>query len=61
MVPIDQSQFNPEGVDYSQITETLKGPKYNLKDDQIQDLLNYNPNLLEESDINSTLADFYSQ
>ena len=61
MVPIDQSQFNPEGVDYSQITETLKGPKYNLKDDQIEALLNYNPNLLDDSDINSTLADFYSQ
>ena len=61
MVPIDQSEFNPEKVDYSQITETLKGPKYNLKDDQIEALLNYNPNLLDDSDINSTLADFYSQ
>ena len=61
MVPIDQSEFNPENIDYSQITETLKGPKYNLQDDQIQELLNYKPDLLNSSDINSTLADFYSQ
>ena len=61
MIPIDQSEFNPENIDYSQITETLKGPKYNLQDDQIQELLNYKPDLLNSSDINSTLADFYSQ
>ena len=61
MVPIDQSEFNPENIDYSQITETLKGPGYNLKDDQIEELLNYNPSLLDGSNINSTLTDFYSQ
>jgi hypothetical protein len=61
MVSIDQSESNPENIDYSQITETLKGPKYNLQDDQIQELLNYKPDLLNSSDINSTLADFYSQ
>ena len=38
----------------------LQGPGYNLKDDQIKELLNYNPNL-DGSNINSTLTDFYSQ
>ena len=61
MVPIDQSKFNPEDIDYSQIRETLKGSQYNLKDDQIEALLNYKPDLLNSSDINSTLSDFYSQ
>jgi len=61
MVPIDQSEFNPENIDYSKITETLKGPGYNLKDDQIEKLLNYNPSLLDGSNINSSLTDFYSQ
>ena len=60
MVSIDQSEFNPENIDYSQITELLQGPGYNLKDDQIKELLNYNPNL-DGSNINSTLTDFYSQ
>ena len=53
--------LDPNKIDYSKITETLKGPGYNLKDDQIKELLNYNPSLLDGSNINSTLTDFYSQ
>ena len=61
MVPIDQSEFSPENIDYSQIIETLKGPGYNLKEDMIQELLNYKPDLLNDGNLNSTLSDFYSQ
>ena len=60
MVPIDQSEFNPDNIDYSQIIETLKGPGFNLKDDMIQELLNSNPDLLNDSNLNSTVSDFYS-
>ena len=60
MVPIDQSEFNPDNIDYSQIIETLKGPGYNLKEDMIQELLNSNPDLLNDGNLNSTLSDFYS-
>ena len=46
-------------IDYSNITKILSGEGYNLKPDIIQEVLQYNPNLLNEADINSTLSNFY--
>ena len=55
----NEDLVDPNKIDYSNITEILSRPGYNLKPDIIQQLLNYNPSLLNEEDINSTLSNFY--